>query len=102
MDALCNFLSDVQDTRCGGFQKCMGAHSDPMHTCMALTGLSILTHDDDNNAPSARQDAERRRSLSQLLQPVHPALNVPMSAYVHLRSLHKSWSSPVRPVADSC
>lgn len=63
----------TQDRVIGGFSKWVDNSSDPMHTYLGLSGLSLMQGDG--------------------LQEVQPALNVTIKTHQHLLRLHAKWNT---------
>ncbi|XP_017774658.1 PREDICTED: geranylgeranyl transferase type-1 subunit beta [Nicrophorus vespilloides] len=66
-----NFVLSTQCYRSGGFGKNSSSDADPMHTYLALSGLSLLKTHKCNE--------------------VMPALNITYRAYDHLQNVHEAW-----------
>lgn len=65
------FVLDTQDILMGGFAKSPNLLTDPLHTYLGLSGLSLLGESN--------------------LCPMYAALNVSRRAYAHLQEIHEKW-----------
>lgn len=65
------YVLSTQDNLYGGLSKWVDTTSDPLHTYMGLSGLSLMKYDE--------------------LEEVNPLLNISQRAYAHLKSLHMKW-----------
>ena len=66
-----NYIFETYNEITGGFSKWPACSSDPLHTFMALCGLSLLDYVQ--------------------LKPIHPALVISQRAHSHLKNLHRTW-----------
>ncbi|GLH16099.1 Geranylgeranyl transferase type-1 subunit beta [Gryllus bimaculatus] len=66
-----NYILSTQDAISGGFSKWWDTRADPLHTCLGLGGLSLMSEKD--------------------LLAIHPALNITMRAYKHLEDIQQHW-----------
>lgn len=67
------FVLSTQDNLYGGLSKWVDTVSDPLHTYMGLSGISLMNCDD--------------------LEEVMPLLNISKRAYAHLKDIHSKWRS---------
>jgi geranylgeranyl transferase type-1 subunit beta len=68
-----NYMFDTFNSITGGFSKWPDCTPDPLHTFMALCGLSLVEYPQ--------------------LESIHPALIITQRAFNHLKNIHKKWES---------
>ncbi|CAH8519764.1 unnamed protein product [Dicrocoelium dendriticum] len=107
-DAVILFVARSWDPHSGGIRKYPDPSypPDPLHTFLALSGLACLksvdtvhtTQQDNTFTPNGASDDPLSKAtaafhwlLENVLQPVHPALNISQRAFERLRELHLSW-----------
>ncbi|KAL7069903.1 hypothetical protein ACQ4LE_010865 [Meloidogyne hapla] len=72
--ALQKYILEISQNNCGGFRDKPEKHVDLYHTCYALSGLSIAQS-------FAKTNEEIIGGENNLLEPIHPLLNVTKNAY---------------------
>ncbi|KAG5452686.1 Geranylgeranyl transferase type-1 subunit beta [Clonorchis sinensis] len=109
--ALLKFIARCWDQVIGGIRKypSPGCVADPLHSFLALSGLSCLKAQtvaavESNHLESSDPDkSTSERSMEPLdqfrwlhvnkLEPILPELNIPEVAHRHLRRIHQSWEA---------
>jgi geranylgeranyl transferase type-1 subunit beta len=67
-----NYVFETYNPITGGFAKWPDCNADPLHTYMAICGLSLVDYP--------------------WYLKIHPALVISMKAYEHLKKLHSTWN----------